>query len=233
MSFLYSWRPYRRSLSNVENRFMTGCSGPYHYPHAAFNVTHIGCAFLRDTSTLTEIDLSPLSNVTGIGHGFMCCCTSRTALDVGPLVNVVRVGNMILQGCTSLSPRLDLRLTETSLGWIPTSWGDAPPWKTWTSPPLKNVTHVEGRRGFMAGVSIQEMVPVEYIMTRFTPEMIEIHTGDTSKHTPPFPSSPCTCILQLSPCNVRAVCLICYCCICCLTYLFVAQRNNVYFKCNR
>ena len=47
------------------------------------DVTSIGDSFLRNCSSLTSIDLSPLSNVSSIGDYFLRYCSNLTTLTMG------------------------------------------------------------------------------------------------------------------------------------------------------
>ncbi len=76
----------------------------------------IGEYFLRGTSSMVEIDLSPLTKVTRIAAGFLADCATLRRIDLGPFSHsLLRVGDYFLSRCVGiqdvdLSP---LRLVQT------------------------------------------------------------------------------------------------------------------------
>ena len=70
-------------------------------------VQKVGHGFLRDCSSLKEVDLSRLSNVKEVGNGFLSLCSSLKEVDLSGLSNVQKVGDAFLSECFSLK-KVDL-----------------------------------------------------------------------------------------------------------------------------
>ena len=106
--------------------------------------------FLQDHSSLTTIDLSPLSLVTEIQTGFLRECTGLTSIDLSPLSRVTSIKDCFLEGCTGLTS-LNLsplsKLTEVYHGFL----ADCSGLMEIDLSPLSQVTEVQW--GFLAGCS--------------------------------------------------------------------------------
>ena len=66
------------------------------------NLTSIGNEFLSTCKYLQNIDLTPLSNLTSIGNGFMKRCMSLTRINLSNLSNLTSIGDYFLAGCENL-----------------------------------------------------------------------------------------------------------------------------------
>ena len=90
---------------SIPDRFLKSCFNISNitFSHHTFeHITHIGANFCGSCTTLSHIDLSPLSGVHTIGDDFMKVC-GLLSLDLSPLVNLRHIGANFLSHCYHLT----------------------------------------------------------------------------------------------------------------------------------
>eukprot|EP00658_Telonema_sp_P-2_P014792 TRINITY_DN15646_c0_g1_i1.p1 TRINITY_DN15646_c0_g1~~TRINITY_DN15646_c0_g1_i1.p1 ORF type:complete len:405 (-),score=21.95 TRINITY_DN15646_c0_g1_i1:308-1522(-) len=92
-------------ITEAKGNLLCACTKLASLQLAPFKDVHY--SFLIECSSLTTLDLGPLSQVKVINDMFLCRCSGLTVLDLAPLSQVTTIGGSFLSGCTALTA-LDL-----------------------------------------------------------------------------------------------------------------------------
>ena len=64
---------------------------------------------MNSCSTITQLDLAPLSGVTHIGTAFLYGCVGLTSIDLSPFTSSVQdVGTFFMWQCSGITPTIDV-----------------------------------------------------------------------------------------------------------------------------
>ena len=154
------------------------------------NIRETPNAFLEGCTSLTDVDLGPLSQVSVVQGFFLEGCTGLTALDLSPLSQVTAVQGFFLRGCTGLTS-VDLgplsQVTVVQGGFLERCTGLT----TLDLSPLSRVTEIQGSFLFgCTGLTGLDMGP----LSRVTEVHFFFLTGCTGikavDHPPPLCNAP-------------------------------------------
>ncbi len=92
------------ALTKVSGYFLRGCSSMTELDISPLSkVKEVGLCFLDGCSSLKKLDLRPLLNLRNVGDGFLSRCSSLKELDLRPMSNVCSVGDEFLFSCSALT----------------------------------------------------------------------------------------------------------------------------------